>query len=53
MASSRPADTPDGPRFARALDEAALYVSRADDAATALEQMFTVCDRLITGIAAS
>lgn len=36
-----------------ALDEAALYVSRADDAATALEQMFTVCDRLISGIAAS
>jgi AcrR family transcriptional regulator len=36
-----------------ALDEAALYVSRADDAAAALEQMFVVCDRLITGIAAS
>jgi AcrR family transcriptional regulator len=35
-----------------ALDEAALYVSRADDAARALEQMFVVCDRLITGIAA-
>jgi AcrR family transcriptional regulator len=36
-----------------ALDEAALYVSRAADAAEALEQMFLVCDRLITGIAAS
>jgi AcrR family transcriptional regulator len=36
-----------------ALDEAALYVSRAADAADALEQMFAVCDRLITGIAAS
>ncbi|MCW2591091.1 MAG: transcriptional regulator [Mycobacterium sp.] len=36
-----------------ALDEAALYVSRAADAAKALEQMFLVCDRLITGIAAS
>jgi AcrR family transcriptional regulator len=35
-----------------ALDEAALYVSRADDAATALEQMYVVCDRLISGIAA-
>ena len=35
-----------------ALDEAALYVSRAADAAEALEQMFLVCDRLITGIAA-
>ena len=35
-----------------ALDEAALYVSRAADAAAALEQMFLVCDRLITGIAA-
>jgi len=35
-----------------ALDEAALYVARADDAAVALEQMFAICDRLITGIAA-
>jgi AcrR family transcriptional regulator len=35
-----------------ALDEAALYVSRAANAAEALEQMFVVCDRLITGIAA-
>jgi AcrR family transcriptional regulator len=35
-----------------ALDEAALYVSRAGDAATALEQMYVVCDRLISGIAA-
>jgi AcrR family transcriptional regulator len=35
-----------------ALDEAALYVSRAPDATVALEQMVVVCDRLITGIAA-
>jgi len=35
-----------------ALDEAALYVARADDAEGALEQMFAICDRLITGIAA-
>jgi AcrR family transcriptional regulator len=35
-----------------ALDEAALYVSRADDAALALQEMYVVCDRLITGIAA-
>ncbi len=34
-----------------ALDEAALYVSRADDAAQALQQMYAVCDRLISGIA--
>jgi AcrR family transcriptional regulator len=34
-----------------ALDEAALYVSRAADGAAALEQMFAVCDRLISGIA--
>jgi AcrR family transcriptional regulator len=34
-----------------ALDEAALYVSRAPDAAQALTQMFAVCDRVITGIA--
>jgi AcrR family transcriptional regulator len=36
-----------------ALDEAALYVSRADDAEAALTQMFAVCDRVITGIASS
>lgn len=36
-----------------ALDEAALYVSRADDAVAALTQMFAVCDRVITGIASS
>src|ERR1700712_2134267 len=34
-----------------ALDEAALYVSRADDADDALQQMYAVCDRLISGIA--
>jgi AcrR family transcriptional regulator len=34
-----------------ALDEAALYVSRADDHAAALQQMYAVCDRLISGIA--
>jgi AcrR family transcriptional regulator len=34
-----------------ALDEAALYVSRADDADDALNQMYGVCDRLISGIA--
>ena len=34
-----------------ALDEAALFVSRADDAGHALEQMYSVCDRLISGIA--
>jgi AcrR family transcriptional regulator len=34
-----------------ALDEAALYVSRADDAGDALNQMYAVCDRLISGIA--
>jgi AcrR family transcriptional regulator len=34
-----------------ALDEAALYVSRAEDPAMALEQMYAVCDRLISGIA--
>ena len=34
-----------------ALDEAALFVSRADDPAQALEQMYSVCDRLISGIA--
>ncbi|MGH3639786.1 MAG: TetR/AcrR family transcriptional regulator [Mycobacterium sp.] len=36
-----------------ALDEAALFVSRADDADEALEQMFALCDRLIGGIAGS
>ena len=35
-----------------ALDEAALYVSRAPDTHSALEQMVAVCDRVITGIAA-
>jgi AcrR family transcriptional regulator len=35
-----------------ALDEAALYVSRAEDAALAREEMYAVCDRLIAGIAA-
>lgn len=34
-----------------ALDEAALFVSRADDADGALEQMYAVFDRLISGIA--
>lgn len=34
-----------------ALDEAALFIARADDRDTAREQMFAVCDRLITGIA--
>ena len=34
-----------------ALDEAALFVSRADDTNHALEQMYSVCDRLISGIA--
>lgn len=34
-----------------ALDEAALYVSRADDGDEALVQMYAVCDRLISGIA--
>jgi AcrR family transcriptional regulator len=34
-----------------ALDEAALYVSRADDPDEALAQMYAVCDRLISGIA--
>jgi hypothetical protein len=34
-----------------ALDEAALFVSRADDTSHALEQMYSVCDRLISGIA--
>jgi AcrR family transcriptional regulator len=34
-----------------ALDEAALYVARADDAEAALSQMYSVCDRMISGIA--
>ncbi|MET0455571.1 MAG: TetR/AcrR family transcriptional regulator [Mycobacterium sp.] len=34
-----------------ALDEAALFVSRATDADEALAQMYAVCDRLISGIA--
>lgn len=34
-----------------ALDEAALYVSRADDTALALDEMYAVCDRMISGIA--
>jgi AcrR family transcriptional regulator len=35
-----------------ALDEAALYVSRADDPQQAREEMYQVCDRVITGLAA-
>jgi AcrR family transcriptional regulator len=34
-----------------ALDEAALYVSRAADADAALHDMYDVCDRVINGIA--
>ncbi|AFM15279.1 transcriptional regulator [Mycolicibacterium chubuense NBB4] len=34
-----------------ALDEAALYVSRAEDQATAKADMYAVCDRIIDGIA--
>lgn len=34
-----------------ALDEAALFVARADDAEAALSQMYAVCDRVISGIA--
>ena len=34
-----------------ALDEAALYIARADDRDAALEQMSAVCDRLLSGIA--
>lgn len=34
-----------------ALDEAALYISRADDADEARAQMHAVCDRMIAGIA--
>jgi AcrR family transcriptional regulator len=33
-----------------ALDEAALYVSRAADADAALHEMYEVCDRVINGI---
>ncbi|OBF13031.1 TetR/AcrR family transcriptional regulator [Mycobacterium sp. ACS4331] len=33
-----------------ALDEAALYVSRAADPQRALEEMYVVCDRIIAGI---
>jgi AcrR family transcriptional regulator len=33
-----------------ALDEAALFVSRAVDTGEALEQMYGVCDRVISGI---
>lgn len=36
-----------------ALDEAALFVARADDADAALRQMYSVCDRMISGIAAT
>jgi AcrR family transcriptional regulator len=35
-----------------ALDEAALYVSRAEDPHLARAEMYAVCDRLIAGIAA-
>jgi AcrR family transcriptional regulator len=35
-----------------ALDEAALYVSRAENSAQARTEMYAVCDRMITGIAA-
>ena len=34
-----------------ALDEAALYISRADDPGQARRQMLAVCDRIISGIA--
>ncbi len=34
-----------------ALDEAALYVSRAEDPVKAKEDMYAVCDRIIAGIA--
>ena len=34
-----------------ALDEAALYISRAEDQAAAKADMYAVCDRLIDGIA--
>ena len=35
-----------------ALDEAALYVSRAEDPQRARADMYAVCDRIITGLAA-
>jgi hypothetical protein len=35
-----------------ALDQAALYVSRAEDPQLARAEMYAVCDRLIAGIAA-
>jgi AcrR family transcriptional regulator len=35
-----------------ALDEAALYVSRAEDPVRARQDMYAVCDRIITGLAA-
>jgi len=34
-----------------ALDEAVLYVSRAEDPVKAKEDMYAVCDRIIAGIA--
>lgn len=34
-----------------ALDEAALYIARADDTQQALDEMYTVFDRVISGIA--
>ena len=34
-----------------ALDEAALYVSRADDPEQARHDMYIVCDRMIAGLA--
>lgn len=34
------------------LDEAALYISRAADPDTARQDMYTVCDRLISGLTA-
>ena len=36
-----------------ALDEAALYVSRAADPESAREEMYVVCDRIISGFAAT
>ena len=35
-----------------ALDEAALYVSRAADPESAREEMYAVCDRIIAGFSA-
>lgn len=35
-----------------ALDEAALYISRAEDPQQARREMYQVCDRLITGLTA-